>query len=207
MFPKVNLRTGILAILSCLCLFAPSSLQAVEKHDYQAQFGAGFNLQPYPLSDWGNKFTDTTAIGFSAVLLQKQTDSWSYGIGHYRTESEAGRTLFYMDGFDLVADVYWYGDPAKILEKGPFWEKLYSHVGAKVGFYRAFATRDFPTTGSENRRDRLFQAEGYAVTLYGTLGLGRLGMLEYSTRTHFSGGYDNHVLNKMFLTYVYPWDL
>lgn len=207
MLPKVNLRAWPLLLLCGISLLTAGSLQAAESPNYQAQFGAGFNLQPYPLSDWGKRFTDTTAIGFTATLLQKQTDSLSYGLSHYRIESEAGRTLFFMDGFDVVADIFWWGDPAKITEKGPFWEKLYSHVGGKFGFYRAFSTPDFPTTGTENRRDRMFQAEGYATTLYITLGLGRLGMLEYSTRTHFSGGYDNHVLNKMYLHYVYPWDL
>ena len=162
-------------------------------------------IEKYNLAYWDSDFTSKQSFGMQISVVRDVGDMFNYGVNHYRVQSTSGNTFFFMDGFEGLAEVFW-GDREKMLQKLPFWEKLWYRAGGRFGIYRAVVTPDDNSQMSERKNGSYYQAEGYSFSFYGSVGLGRLGAIEYSRRYHLSGSFDNAPLNVSYLSYIKSWD-
>jgi len=200
----VKLKHCLIAILFLWGFWGPKAAFA-EGETYVFQAGFLYNLTPYKLSELDPTFQDKRAYGLQATLLLDEGGMFDYGLSHYRLQSTSNETLFFQDGFDFIAE-YFLGDKAKVVEKRPFWEKLWFRFGGKAGYFRAFVTADNPGEQVEKKTTAHYQAEGWSLAMYAAFGLGRLGSLEYQYRYHKAGAADMAPLNRSYLAYVQTWN-
>ncbi|MDX2470679.1 MAG: hypothetical protein QNL04_08920 [SAR324 cluster bacterium] len=177
---------------------------ALSQEKYSVQVGMFTNVVAYNLPAFNSDLSTKKAYGFQVQVLQDTPNLFNYGVAHYRVQSTANESLFFMDGFDAVADMY-FGNRENLSKKLPFWEKLWVRVGGKFGMYRAFVSTDDGAHMSERKEEGYYQGEGYSYALYSTFGLGNIGGFEYSWRQHVSGSFNNDPINSSYFAYVQNW--
>ncbi len=173
--------------------------------NYVLQAGVTATYKNYGLSEVDSGFSDKQAYGLQATLLEEQAEGYSYGAYYHRTQSTSNKTFYYMDGFGAAFESFW-GNKANLSQKLPIWDKLWLRWGSRLGYYRAFISRDDPGQLSEVKQGTYYQGEGLFLHFFAGFGIGRLGSIEYTWRLHQSGGFNNSPLNKAQIAYVQNWD-
>lgn len=187
--------------------------------DYQLQVGALANQTPYQFSTLSDAVgwsgTDvygdiSQAYGYHLAFLWEQEEFYedtlySYGASHFRIQGNGNGNFMFMDAYEGLVEAFW-GDKERVLQKRPFWEKLWVRAGVSLGIYRMMLSPNDSGTLTTAIEGAAINSFGYTYSYYLGVGLGRLGSLEYTSRTHKSGSADVTSLNNTYMSYVYHWD-
>ena len=198
-----------LSLLLFILLTATGLLQAAEK--YQIQAGVYKNIGDYSLNTVQSGLSNASFImGYQAGVLQEQGPilmplmTYSYGLSYYRMQG-GGSTFILTDGYEAVVEVF-YGDKKRVVQKRPFWEKLWYRGGFRSGLYYWVMTDKSTSSFSETGTGSYYTGSGLTTSMYVAVGLGRLGSLEYTYRSLISSGVDDSTLDHGYIAYVQQWD-
>ena len=198
----MNIQKVLIFMFMLTC---PLSLWAKDRQ--QLNYSILQNYQAYQYSKLDPTFsTVKKAYGVKAnYLIDFGPELW-YGGSYSRiwgSGSDSGYPTMMQAEFMEGVFEYFAGDREKMAQKGPFWEKLYFRAGASFGTYKWLIQHKKPSMMTELQIAPVYFSSGYTWAPYAAIGLGMLGSLEYTYRSHLSGAADMSFINNTYLSYVY----
>jgi len=188
-------------ILMILILSCTSALFA-EGHD-EVTFAGQINSKFFPFSKLAEGFDPVTATyGVRMDYLHELSPEFWVGGGYTRFRGAFKNTESNVEFAEAIAEKF-FGNREKLVDKGPFWEKLFYKVGGRGGLHRWVVQSKQSGILTELNYGPTYYSFGWTVAPYAAVGLGELGYIEYTQRMHFSGGADMSALNNVYLSYVY----